>query len=352
MVLNKINNGYFNFSKMSFTSCLAAKGSNIFIKYKNTSDLDKVKDVSHYGSGSNVESECWGVDVMIDAGTFPDDVVPLSSLITTLTCPVCSAYTTINDCISESTENTDVCFWLYSSDSGSGDDGWCKYKKDYTIPCSDVKRQEQCGNYGQSVFGIRCEWESSTSSCEEITPTCSNVYDIDICNEISEVFIPGGCFWLYDNSDFNVNTGTCRSKSDSSLECLEVYRSSQCTQNDVTNLGNNCFWLYDNSDFNVNTGTCRSKSDSSLECLEVYRSSQCTQNDVTNLGNNCFWLYDSGDTNVNTGTCRSKSDSSLECLEVYRSSQCTQNDVTNLGNNCFWLMGNGSTPARCENKVF
>jgi hypothetical protein len=242
LVLNNIFYGYFTVSGMSFTSCSATEGSNIFIKYNNTDDLNKVKDVSNYSL--NVESYCWGVDVMIDTGIFPDDVVPLSSLITTLVCPLCSTYTTLNDCISEGTENTDVCFWLYNSDSESGDDGWCKYKKDYTIPCSDVKRQEQCGNYGQSAFSIRCKWESST--CEEITLTCSDLSGIDICDELSKVVIPGGCFWLYDSGDTNVNTGTCRSKTDDTLTCASARRPEQCTLSDVTKLGSNCFWLMEN----------------------------------------------------------------------------------------------------------
>jgi hypothetical protein len=78
------------------------------------------------------------------------------------------------------------------------------------------------------------------------------------------------------------------------VTCERIVDSTQCTPAALTSafLSLDCFWLYSGSE--GDGGSCRSKSDTTLECENARRSGQCVTGDVTNLNSSCVWLDGNG----------------------------------------------------------
>jgi hypothetical protein len=218
-------------------------------------------------------------------------------------------------------------------------EGCCEVKKS----CEGVDEKAACHEY-EITKDDDCLWvedEVSGQECQKVYTTCDEVTQGPITCESSGIAATRSgsswvdvqdCFWLYNNSDSSVNTGTCRSKTDSSLECLKVYRSSQCTQNDVDKFNTNCYWIYNES--SGEGGTCYSKENTSLTCGDIKRSEQCTDGvGIINLADKCA-LY--------SGICKTK------CSLLGTGQECTSGD---RGNDCFLLENADESANSCRNRV-
>jgi hypothetical protein len=189
--------------------------------------------------------------------------------------------------------------------------------------------------------------------------SCEDIVDLTQCTSdaLKTAFPSLKCFWLYENDPSDAtDTGWCKSKEDTNIECGDAKRLSQCGMSDVTGLhSNNCFWLYSGSDETGEGGSCKEKNDASLSCGSAQRDSQCPLDGVTNLNLSCFWLFNSSDVGNNGGVCETKTNSSLTCGDVRRRDQCTLADVDKLGENCLWLEGDlleeAEIQGRCKEKV-
>jgi hypothetical protein len=60
-----------------------------------------------------------------------------------------------------------VCFWLFSGDMTSGDNGSCVAKNDLTLTCEDAKRLDQCIDTSIDNFGTDCFWLEEQTNLSE-----------------------------------------------------------------------------------------------------------------------------------------------------------------------------------------
>jgi hypothetical protein len=102
------------------------------------------------------------------------------------------------------------------------------------------------------------------------------------------------CFWLYSESDEAKNDGSCKSKTDTSIQCGDAKRSGQCTLADVDELGGNCVWVTPTS-----SGVSECKTVVTACDADGIKSDKgwCeTENAVVSAGGaevSCFWVENS-----------------------------------------------------------
>jgi hypothetical protein len=246
--------------------------------------------------------------------------------------------------------------WLFSAPVG--DEGVCVWRDNTQISCSDLGRWSQCITFD---FGdeTECIWsETSPSPCVEIRESCNSVTNYYDCITTG-VVVDENCFWIYDNNDPDMMTGSCRSVDDNSLACFDITREDQCNNGLVdTFLEDKCFfdvdscvfycdtaknkedcdgfygccWIYSSAIVGSDDGICYSEN-AELSCEEIKRTSQCESGgEIFVLDGKC-WIYD--------GLCKTK------CNEV---AVGICNSETRL-DDCFLLEASGEKTSSCIDLV-
>jgi hypothetical protein len=160
---------------------------------------------------------------------------------------------------------------------------------------------------------------------------------MDQCKGITNDIIPGGCYWLYDNSDASVDTGVCKSKTDNTIECTEVKRSEQCKNNSESTFGSRCVWV---------EGEETNKCQNTNNCLKQTSSTDCHTFSKTQP-DSCLWIS-------------TEKEDGYKCQKVYsqcnelmkRETVCNYPEMAKTWNNniegwdniktCYWLEGNST----------
>jgi hypothetical protein len=145
------------------------------------------------------------------------------------------------------------------------------------------------------------------------------VEDNNLC-EVPGLVVSGEgevtCIWIY--SENSGNTGSCREKNDTTLECGDVKNSVQCEEGLAgTFLAEKC--IYDG-------GECK------FYCKELKTNFSC------NTREDCSWIYnseESGDNDDEDGICYEKKVTDISCEDISRISQCESGgDLDELNDQC------------------
>jgi hypothetical protein len=151
------------------------------------------------------------------------------------------------------------CFWLFSSNTSTTDDGECRAKDDESLKCSDVKRSTQCRLSDVTKLDTECVWvEEEKTPCQEVKTKCQDLGTEDICETAGAAVESGKelrCVWV----DGEPIGDKCQPVKSS---CEDIKRGpTTCNYVGAAvpegegKTALTCFWLYDSNSGTSEDGT-------------------------------------------------------------------------------------------------